>query len=174
MISEFIEIASSKFCGRKNFEMLFGKLDLKSSRAAQHLAAVDHGDVGFFFGDRRRHPGQYAFAVADGDQQGHIERSHGLIGPFHGHEAFAVLMLQALAYRTVLGMDDQTLTAAQVAHDGVTRFDAGAKSRAVLQHPGHHHRGGRGHRRHEGHGHRYHEGRGHGRREVRRRCLRRG
>ena len=46
--SELILIASSIFWGRKNLINVVGKVDLKSSRAAQHLVAVYLGAIYLF------------------------------------------------------------------------------------------------------------------------------
>ena len=48
MLSEFRESAFSISLGRKKLLIVNGIEDLKSSNAAQHLAAVDHGAMYFF------------------------------------------------------------------------------------------------------------------------------
>jgi hypothetical protein len=47
MLSEFSESAFSISLGRKKLLIVNGIEDLKSSNAAQHLAAVDHGAMYF-------------------------------------------------------------------------------------------------------------------------------
>ena len=87
---------------------------------------VDPGDVGLCTGHGAGHTGQNPFAVVDRHHQLGLKRARGLFGPFHPHEAFTVLVLQALSHAAVAGVDDQPFATAHIALDRVARHRAAA------------------------------------------------